>query len=295
MIRQAVIPERRSLIRDRNTLKRLLFCDPASLFARPGRRTVGVCLALVLFSLPCKATLSPKQLSAAGLNPPAGAALPLGATFASSTGAALTLGDAIGGKPAALILVDYTCRFICGTTLAIAAYGLSATGLEPGKDFSLIVLGIDPKDKPVDAKAMKDAELAPYPGLKSVAHFLSGDASSIASVTNGLNYTPVYDAELDQYAHPVGAVILTADGRVSRLISGLNLNAESFKVALANAGGGGLSSLVEGIRLLCYGHSPLHGAYASTIRTALAAGGLMTLAAIAGVVVLFARKGRLQS
>ena len=72
---------------------------------------------------------------------------------------------------------------------------------------------------------------------------------------------------------------------------GLNLNAEFFKVALANAGGGGLSSLVEGIRLLCYGHSPLHGAYASTIRTALAAGGLMTLAAIAGVVVLFARKG----
>ena len=80
---------------------------------------------------------------------------------------------------------------------------------------------------------MKDAELAPYPGLKAAAHFLSGDASSIASVTKGLNYTPVYDAELDQYAHPVGAVILTADGRVSRLISGLNLNAESFKVALA--------------------------------------------------------------
>jgi len=38
-IAAAVIPERRSLIRDRNTLERLLFCDPGSRFAWPGRRT----------------------------------------------------------------------------------------------------------------------------------------------------------------------------------------------------------------------------------------------------------------
>ena len=193
-------------------------------------------LALVLFSLPCEAALSPNQLSAAVLNPSPDASLPLGVTFRNSTGSALTLGDAIGDKPAALILVDYTCRFICGTTLAVAAYGLSATDLLPGKDFSLVVMGIDPKDKAADAKAMKDAELAPYPALKAAAHFLNGDASAIAGVTKALNYTPVYDAETDEYAHPVGVVILTPGGRVSRLISGLNLNADSFKTALKEAG-----------------------------------------------------------
>ncbi len=282
-------------LKNRNTLKGLFFFGPASRFAWPGRRIAGriasVCLALVLFSLPCEAALSPRQLSTAVLSPSPDAALPLGATFGNSTGSALTLGDAIGGKPAVLILADYTCRFICGTTLAIAAYGLSATGLQPGKDFSLVVMGIDPKDKAADAKAMKDAELAPYPALKAAAHFLSGDASAIASVTRALNYTPVYDAEIDQYAHPIGAVILTPGGRVSRLISGLNLNANSFKAALKDAGDGGLPGLVEGIRLLCYGHSPLHGAYASTVRAALAAGGLLTLAGIAGAAVLFAKRG----
>ncbi len=299
-----VAPARRSASRDRSQLRSVCFTIPclqrtAPRFAGPGRRIVGqigsVCLALVLFSLPCDAAFSPKQLSTAALNPSPGASLPLDVAFARSTGAPLTLGDAIGGKPSALILVDYTCRFICGTTLAIAAYGMSATGLEPGKDFSFIVMGIDPKDKPADAKAMKDAELAPYPALNASAHFLSGGASAIASVTKALNYTPVYDAELDQYAHPVGAVILTPDGRVSRLISGLNLNPDSFRAALTDAGDGGLSGLVEGIRLLCYGHSPLHGAYASTIRAALAAAGAATLAGIAGLAVLFARKGRLQS
>lgn len=252
-------------------------------------------LALLFLSIPCKAALSPKQLSTAILNPSPGASLPVDAEFTSSTGSTLTLGEAIGDKPAAFILVDYTCRFICGTTLAIAASGLSGSGLRPGKDFSFIVMGIDPKDKPADAKAMEDAELAPYPSLLASAHFLNGDAAAIASVTKALNYTPVYDAELDQYAHPVGAVILTPDGRVSRLISGLNLNPDSFKAALKGAGDGGLSGLVEGIRLLCYGHSPLHGAYASAVQAALAVAGVLTIAGIAGVAVLFTRKGRLQS
>ena len=246
---------------------------------------------LVLFATPCKAALSPKQLSSAILDPVTGAAVPIMAKFATSTGAVLTLDDAIGDKPAALILVDYTCRFICGTTLAIAAYGLSSTGFEAGKDFSLIVMGIDPKDKPSDAKAMKDAQLAPYPGLQAAAHFLNGDAAAIASVTNALNYTPIYDAETDEYAHPVGVVTLMPDGRVSRVISGLNLNPVMFKAALTDAGRGSLSSLVEGIRLLCYGHSPLHGAYASTVRAALAAGGVLTLAGIAGAAVLLAKRG----
>lgn len=254
-------------------------------------KRVLAAFALVIFAAPCEAALSPKQLSAAILDPASGAALPLETKFASSTGAALTLDDAISNKPAAFILVDYTCRFICGTTLAIAAYGLSSAGLEPGKDFSFVVVGIDPKDKPTDAKVMKDAQLAPYPDLEASAHFLSGDAATIASVTKALNYTPVYDAEADEYAHPVGVVILTSDGRVSRVISGLNLNPESFKAALTAAGRGTLSSLVEGIRLLCYGHSPLRGAYASTVRAALGIGGFLTLAGIAGAVVFFAKRG----
>ena len=176
--------------------------------------------------------------------------------------------------------------------MAIAAYGLSASGLEPGKDFAFAVMGIDPKDKPRDAKAMKDAQLAPYPALEAAAYFLNGDASAIASVTKALNYTPVYDVETDEYAHPVGAVILTPDGRVSRVMSGLNLNPDAFRAALIGARENTLSSLVEGIRLLCYGHSPLHGAYASTIRAALAAGGLLDSRWPCGRRRLFCKEGR---
>ncbi len=257
-------------------------------------KIAAAAIALALFSFPCKAALSPKQLSAAVLNPSPGVLLPLDAAFTNSLGAPITLGEAMGGKPTVLVLVNYTCRFICGTTLAIAAAGLSETGLQPGKDFSFVVIGINPKDTIGDAKAMKDAQLAPYAQLRASAQFLNGGASAIASVTKALGYNPVYDAERDEYAHPAGAVILTPDGRVSRVISGLNLSPGAFKAALDDAGQGALSSLVEGIRLLCYGHSPLHGAYNETVRAALAAGGLITLAGLAGAAVLLVRRGGLQ-
>ncbi len=251
--------------------------------------------ALVLIGWPCNAALSPKQLGTATLNPSSGATLPLDTKFTTSQGGAMTLAEAINEKPAALVLVNYTCRFICGTTLAIAAAGLSQTGLTPGKDFSFLVAGINPKDKIADAEAMKEAELAPYPLLGASAHFLNGDATAIASVTRALNYIPVYDAERDEYAHPVGAVILTPDGRVSRVLSGLDLNAGAFKAALADAGQGGLSGLVEGIRLLCYGHSPLHGAYNRTVQAALMAGGLITLVGLGVAAAFLIMRGGAQS
>ncbi len=258
-------------------------------------RRILAAMALVLLSFPCKAALSPNQLKQAALAPSPGAMVPADTKFTTSTGAPISLGEAIGGKPAALVLVNYTCRFICGTTLAIAAFGLSGTGLKPGKEFSFIVMGINPRDKPANALAMEDAQLAPYKALRASAHFLNGDAAAIASVTKALSYNPVYDAERDEFAHPVGAVILTPEGRVSRVISGLNLNPDAFKAALTEAGQGSVSSLIDGIRLLCYGHSPLHGAYNATVTAVLFAGGLMTLAGFAGAFLFLARKGGMRS
>ena len=117
------------------------------------------------------------------LNPSPGAALPLSAEFTSG-GARLSFGDALGGKLAALILVDYRCHFTCGTALGIAADGLAQSGLEAGRDYNLVVIGIDPASTLADAEAMKAAHLAPYPALLAPAKFLNG-ARGIHRERNG--------------------------------------------------------------------------------------------------------------
>lgn len=244
---------------------------------------------------PCGAELSPNQLKEIALNPSPGAAVPAAAEFITSGNERLSLGQALGGKPSVLILADFKCRFTCGTALAIAAAGLSGTGLEAGRDYNLLVIGIDPKDSPADAGAMKAKYLEPFPALLASAKFLNGSAASIASVTDALGYKPVYDSQRGEYAHPLGAVILTGAGRVSHVFGGLGFDAAPLKAALLDARESRLSALVEGIRLLCYGYSPLQGAYTFTVQAVLKGGALLTLFGIGGAVVFFAKRKGTQS
>ena len=252
-----------------------------------------VCLAAVALLVcppPGWAGLSPNELKEVELRPSLGAALPLEEEFRSSGGSRLTLKQALDGKPAVLILADFKCRYTCGTALAIAADGLSQTGLNTGRDYNFLVLGINPGAGVTDAETMRAAYLAPYPALLAGAKFLSGGAASIASVTNTLNYTAVYDAQRDEFAHPLGAVVLTGGGRVSHVMEGLNLTAASLRAAILDARESRLAAFVEGIRLLCFGHDPLQGAYTSTIQAALKAAGLLTVLGIAGALAFLARR-----
>ena len=43
---------------------------------------------------------------------------------------------------------DFTCKQICGPALQVAAAALSQTGLTPGRDYSLVVVGIDARGQP---------------------------------------------------------------------------------------------------------------------------------------------------
>ncbi len=63
--------------------------------------------------------------------------------FKDLDGHDVTLGDAIAGRPTLLLPADFTCKQICGPALSIAAGALGQTGLQPGRDYSLVVVGID--------------------------------------------------------------------------------------------------------------------------------------------------------
>ncbi len=255
-----------------------------------------IALTFLLIVMPASAAsagLTERQLAAVGLAPPAGVLLPLNTQFTDAqSGAAVTLRQALQGKPSVLVLVDYRCRFICGSTLSIAAAALSESSLTPGSDFQLAVIGIDARDSPNDALAMKKAKLGSYPALYANAAFLSGDAASIGRVTGALNYRAVYDAAIDQFAHPTAALVLTPEGRLSQVISGLAMDGASFRDALRHAQEGETQGVLTGIRLLCYSLAALHGPYTFAIRLVLMAAGVATLAAIAAFAGFLTRRAK---
>ena len=264
-------------------------CAGTTLRSAGFRVSVFAFVSLAICCAPCGAELSTGQLREVELNPRPGAALPLGAAFSAGS-ARVSLKDALDGRPAVLVLADFKCRFTCGTALAIAADGLTQTGLEAGRDYNLLVIGINPGAGIADAEAMKAAYLAPYPRLQAAAKFLSGDAAAIASVTDALGYKAVYDAQRDEFAHPLGAAIVTPEGRVSNVIEGLNLSAALLRPAILDARQSRLAAFVEGVRLLCYGRNPLEGAYTSTVQAALQGGALLTVLGIGAALLFLGRR-----
>ena len=70
--------------------------------------------------------------------------LPLGLTFTDDAGKQVQLASYFGKKPAILALVYYQCPMLCSEELNGLTSALEMVNFVPGKDFSVIVVSIDP-------------------------------------------------------------------------------------------------------------------------------------------------------
>lgn len=250
-------------------------------------------LIALIFSLSAHAAyagLSERDVAKVTLSPPPNAAVPLDLVFRDLAGKTETLRDAIDQRPVLLLLVDFTCRTICGPALVIASGALGETGLRAGAEFKLIVVGLDPKDTTDDARAM--LRQIGNSDVAAATSVLTGDAITIRNLTSALGYNFIYDPAVDQFAHPAGAVILTATGLVSRAVSSLALNPRDLRLALVDAGGGRTGTLVDRLTLLCYGFDATHGIYTPLIWRLLEVAAGLTILALAAFILLLQRRYR---
>lgn len=249
------------------------------------RRTTIVCLvvaATLVAVRSAQARFTAAQLAGISAAPPPNAGLPLQLTFEDDRGQAATVAGAIGGHPAVVIFADYTCRTLCGPILEFTTAGLAQTGLKPGADYRLVVIGINPRDSFESAHAMRAAHIDSANIVNNGAVFLSGDEASILTATTAVGLHYAYDAEHDQYAHPAAAYIVDGSGRVRRLLSPLGLDGADLRLALVDAGGGAIGGLADQIHLLCYGYDPVKGIYTERITTLLGFAAGATLVLVAG-------------
>ncbi|MGH1569915.1 electron transporter [Methylobacterium sp. P31] len=196
-----------------------------------------VLLGAVLAAGPAGARLAQVDLARVAVAPPPGARAPLdlGATDAL-IGQATTLGQALGGRAALLLPVDYTCGNVCDPMVSLSADALAATGLAPD-DYALVLVGIDPRDDAAAARRMLKETLGDRAAIVRPRALIVSDAA-LARLTGALGYTMVYDAGTDSFAHPAAALLLAGDGRVARVLSPLALNGRDLRLALTEAGEG---------------------------------------------------------
>ena len=124
-------------------------------------------------------------------------------------------------------------------------------------------------------------------GRATRALMASGAVAARLASAVGFHYA--YDPALRRFAHPAALLVVTSDGRLSRVLSGLAITGADVRLALVEAGRGTIGALADQVRLLCYGFSASVGFYADRVRITLAAAGVATLLAIGAGLFALAR------
>jgi protein SCO1 len=257
------------------------------------RMLIAAAAIMVACVAPTWANFTTAQLASISASPPPGAALPLDLVFRDESDRPTTIKSAISGAPALVIFADYTCRTLCGPIVEFVAAGLGKTGLRPGLDYRLVVIGINPRDGIDTARAMRANHIDPGNSVGQAAVFLSGTDANIHATTKAVGLHYAYDPEHDQYAHPAAAYVVDSGGRVRRVLSPLGLDGGDLRLAIIDAGRGAVGTFADQLHLLCYGYDPAKGIYTERITTMLGyAAGTTLIVVLASVLFMIAHERR---
>lgn len=209
----------------------------------------------------------PRHLTAqVGFDQKLGTQLPLDVKFIDQSGEVARLGHWMAKRPTLLMLGYFRCPNLCDVAEQGMAHAVALSGLQPGKDVSVLFVSIDTRDTPKQAADKQRMVAHMQKGAHVAAwHFLVGSPASIRALAQAVGYRYVYDARLDQFAHPAGLVITTAEGKVNQYLMGVNYVPKTLHLAVVGASHHSLGNIVDQLVLLCCGYDPATGRYTVTI------------------------------
>lgn len=234
----------------------------------------------------------PTPLKNIGYDQKLGESLPLTAPVRDEEGREVPLGSFFGERPVILALAYFRCPMLCNVVMDDLATSLKVVPFTAGKDYDVVVVSFDPRDSPSLAKAKKDEVVARY-GKRETApawHFLTAGPASIAAITQAVGFRYYWDTETKQFAHAAGIVLLTPTGRISRYIYGVEFPARDVRLALVEASGEKIGSVVDQVLLFCFHYNPVIGKYSAMTMNIVRLGGAVTAIGLLLMVVLLRRR-----
>jgi protein SCO1/2 len=223
--------------------------------------------------------------------------LPLDATFVDETGKAVKLGQYFDGKhPVILTLVYYKCPILCSEELKGLTGALEMVSYQPGKDFQIVAISIDPKETPAIA-ASKKREYVTYYGHPQSApgwHFLTGQQPAISAVAKatGFGYVPMPgpDGKKDQFAHASAIQIVTPEGRIAQYYLGVEYSPQDLRLGLIEASHHRIGTPVDTILTYCYRYDPTLNRHSLLIVRIVQAGCLATVLILGSYMLVMFRR-----
>jgi protein SCO1/2 len=257
-------------------------------------RLVALVAVALLVSAAHADTQRPQVLRDVGFDQRLGAQAPLDLPFRDETGRTVTLRDYVRDKPVLLVPAYYECPMLCTLVLNGVVSALRALPFDIGREFQVVTVSFNPLETSELAAAKKATYLEQYrrPGAADGWHFLVGDETSIHPLMEAIGFRYAWDATASQYAHASGLVVLTPGGRLSHYFYGVEFAPRDLRLALVEASHDGIGSFVDQLLLFCFHYDPATGRYSRVALNAVRAGGVLTLAALGGFILVMLRRDR---
>jgi protein SCO1/2 len=238
------------------------------------------------------AAAKPSILNAIGFDQRLGETIPLDIALRDEAGRAVRLGDYFGTRPVVLTLVYYECPMLCTLTLNSLSSALATLAFDIGKEFDVVTVSFDPREKPPLAAGKKKAYLSRYgrPGAEAGWHFLTGDREDLARLTSAVGFRYQWDEEIRQFAHPSGLVVLTPEGRIARYLYGIEYAPKDLRLALVEASERRIGTPVDQAMLFCYQYNPATGRYGLLTMRLVRGGAILTVLALGGFIFTMRRQ-----
>ena len=237
----------------------------------------------------------PPDLGNVSIEQKLNAQVPLDLPFRDEFGQTVKLGDYfVPGRPVILALVYYDCPMLCTEVLNGLASSLRILKFDPGKEYQVLSVSFDPKEKPELALAKKTAYIRRLSrsGAQNGWHFLTGDEPSIKALTEAVGFHYAWDPRMQQYAHATSIEILTPQGKIAQYYYGIEYSPKDLRLGLVEASQNKIGTVVDQLLLFCYHYDPRTGRYGAIVTRILRIAGAATILILGGFLLLMFRRER---
>lgn len=213
--------------------------------------------------------------------------LPKQVLFRDENGRMVRLAGLIGSKPLIVLLGYFRCARLCSVIRESLAEVLGVSSLDARRDYTLIVVSIDPSETSGDAAAAKahDLQRLRVSGAVDHWHYLTGSGDAIDAIADAVGFHARGDPARNTFIHPAGIVFVTPAGFVSSYLLGVGYQAKDVQLAVTRAASGDIGPPSSPVLLFCFDYDPETGRYTFAIIKLLRLAAMVTVVTAAGMVL----------
>lgn len=209
----------------------------------------------------------PRDLQGLEVDEKQGAEVPRALAFRDETGAPVVLGSYLDRELPTILTFNYSnCPMLCSVQLDSLVQSMQKLKLRVGRQYRIVTVSLDTAETPEVAARTKERYVSLFPEeerehVRAGWHFLTGDQSAVAALTDAVGFRYRYVARSKEYVHPATLIFLSPWGTVTRYFHGIGYVPEQLDTSIFQAGAGEYGVSL-GFLLACFSHDPEAGSHA---------------------------------